>query len=226
MPADGCCSCTTRQGRAVLRDTGHAEGPSVGMPPLHVKATLQHWTGGGSGGHGTVPLRTGPLSVTGRAGSWWVQHAAWWARVARHGVTEEQGVWVKRGKSPVEKQARASQGSIRGGGRGGGGLKEGVSHKALVVGSVIIGGRLGGCLKGGGGGVGWDPPPPMVPLMVPAEGGPKIGKLKSSWRPRAEAKFWLSASASNSGGEGGGGLGGGKGVQGGYPPSSYGAHPF
>ena len=47
--------------------------------------------------------------------------------------------------------ARGPQGCIRGGGGGGWGK--------------------------GGGGFGWDPPPPMVP----AEGGPKILKLKSSW---------------------------------------------
>ena len=38
--------------------------------------------------------------------------------------------------------------------------------------------------KGGGGGVGWDTPPPWVIPMVPAEGGPKTFKLKSSWHRR------------------------------------------
>ena len=52
-------------------------------------------------------------------------------------------------------------------------------------------------LEGGGGGGGWpDPPPPMVP----AEGGPKILKLKSEG---AKAKCWLSASNIGRGGRGG-----------------------
>ena len=54
-------------------------------------------------------------------------------------------------------------------------------------GCIRRGGR--GDLKGGGGGVGWDPPPsPQGPPMVPAEGGPKILKLQSSWHRRRRSK--------------------------------------
>ena len=31
-----------------------------------------------------------------------------------------------------------------------------------------------GCVRRGGGGLGWDPPPPRVSLWSPAEGGPKF----------------------------------------------------
>ena len=57
-------------------------------------------------------------------------------------------------------------------------------------------------MGGGEGGSAGPPPssygPPVVPLWSPAEGGPKILKLKS-----AEAKFWLSAPNIGRGGDGG-----------------------
>ena len=59
----------------------------------------------------------------------------------------------------------------------------------LPQGSIRKGGR-----EGGGGGVeGWvgsDPPPPMVPLWSPPKGRPKNFKLKSSWRQRRQSKIF------------------------------------
>ena len=51
-----------------------------------------------------------------------------------------------------------------------------------------------GASEGGGGGVGWELPPPRVPLWSP----PKVGKNVLSLNPvgteGAKAKIWLSAS--------------------------------
>ena len=45
-------------------------------------------------------------------------------------------------------------------------------------------------LKGGAeGGVGWDPPPPRVPLWSPPKAGRKILKLQSSWHRRSRSKL-------------------------------------
>ena len=61
-----------------------------------------------------------------------------------------------------------------------------------------------GCIRRGlkgGGGVGWDPPPPMGP----AEGGPKKFKLKSSWHRRHRSKnLAVSLQLWKRGGSGGG----------------------
>ena len=58
--------------------------------------------------------------------------------------------------------------------------------------------------------------------MVPAEDGPKIVKLKSSWHRSkilaVSLKHWK-------GRMGGGSSTGGGGSRGGYPPSSYGVQP-
>ena len=102
-------------------------------------------------------------------------------------------------------------------GRGWGGLKSAslISEEGMRCGCLqgrdgVEGGEGG--LKGGdgGGGVGWDPPPPWVPLWSL----PKAGRKFFSLNPLgAEAEFWLSASNIGRGG-------------GGYPPSSYGVRPF
>ena len=73
--------------------------------------------------------------------------------------------------------------------------------------------------KGGGGGFGWEPAPPRVPSMVPAEGRPKVFKLKSSWRRRHQSKI-LAVSLKHWKGRRGGGS---REVT---PPSSYGVQPF
>ena len=70
-----------------------------------------------------------------------------------------------------------------------------------------------------GGGVGWDPPSSEGPPMVPAEGGPKILKRKSSWHRRRQSKN-LAVSLKHWKGRGRGGLGGVP------PPSSDGVRPF
>ena len=72
--------------------------------------------------------------------------------------------------------------------------------------------RRGGGEGRGGGGFGWDPPLPRVPLWTP----PKVGQKMTEG---AEAKLWLSAS--NVGRGGGVGVPGG----GGGGPSSSGARP-
>ena len=56
---------------------------------------------------------------------------------------------------------------------------------------------------GGGGGVGRTPPSSYGPPRVPAEGGPKILKLKSSGR---RSKIWLKHWNGRTGGGGGQGL--------------------
>ena len=72
----------------------------------------------------------------------------------------------------------------------------------------------GGGLGGGGGGGGWDTPCSLGLPMVPAEGGSKLFKLKSSWRQRGRSK--ILAVSLKQGRRGGGGLGGeGEGGQGG-----------
>ena len=69
-----------------------------------------------------------------------------------------------------------------------------------------------------GGGVGWDTPPPWVPLWSPLKAGRESLSLNSLDAKGAEAKFWVSASNI---GRGGGWL------RGGVPrPSSYGVRPF
>ena len=68
-------------------------------------------------------------------------------------------------------------------------------------------------LEGGGGGFGWDPPPPRVPLRSPPKAGQKLCSLNPLRTEGAEAKFWLSASNVGRGGRGGGG-----GSRGGIPP--------
>ena len=72
-----------------------------------------------------------------------------------------------------------------------------------------------GC-DGGGGGVGWPPASQGTP-MVPAEGGPKILKLQSSWHRRHRSKI-LAVSLKHWKGRGGVQGGGG----GGPPPTVYG----
>ena len=59
--------------------------------------------------------------------------------------------------------------------------------------------------SGGGGGIGWDPPPPRVPLCSPPKAGRKLISLNPFGAEDAEAKFWLSAPTLE-GEEGGGGL--------------------
>ena len=98
--------------------------------------------------------------------------------------------------------------------------------------------RRGG-LKGGGGG--WlGPASSLGPPMVPAEGGLKTLKLKSSWHRRRRSTIWLSASNIGRGG-GGRGVpplllrctallihhwGGGWGVQGGWGGGWWGTPPL
>ena len=73
-----------------------------------------------------------------------------------------------------------------------------------------------GGLKGGGG-VWLGPPSSLAPPVVPAEGRPKILKLKSSWHRSkilaVSLKHWKGRRR-------------GGGSRGGYPPSSYGVRPF
>ena len=73
--------------------------------------------------------------------------------------------------------------------------------------------RRGGGLKGGG--VGWDTPPPRVPLWSPPKAGRKILSLSPLGAKDAKANFWLSASNIGTGGGGGGG-----GSRGGYGRSN------
>ena len=70
----------------------------------------------------------------------------------------------------------------QGWGGGGGG---GVWHKAGGGG----GGGGQGCIRRGGRGVWLGPPSSQGPPVVPAEGGPKIVKLKSSWHRRRRSKI-------------------------------------
>ena len=74
---------------------------------------------------------------------------------------------------------------------------------------------------GGGerGGLAGTPPPPRVPHMVLAEGGPKLFKLQSSWRRRRCSKV-LAVSLKHWQGRKGGG------PEGGTLPSSYSVQPF
>ena len=57
--------------------------------------------------------------------------------------------------------------------------------------------------------------------MVPAEGGPKILKLKSSWHRRLRSKMWAVSLKQWKGRRGGGSRGGGY-----PPPSACGVRPF
>ena len=68
-----------------------------------------------------------------------------------------------------------------------------------------------GCIgREAGGGGGWpDPPSSYGPLRVPAEGGPKILKPKSSWHRRCRSKVWLKDWKGRRGGGSKGGWGGG-----------------
>ena len=69
---------------------------------------------------------------------------------------------------------------------------------------------LRGRLEGGGGGLARTPPSSQGPPMVPAKGGPKNLKLKSTWHRRRRRKI-LAVSLKHWKGRGGG-------VQGGVPP--------
>ena len=71
----------------------------------------------------------------------------------------------------------------------------------------------------GGEGVGWDPPPPWVPLWSPPTAGQNVLSSNPLGTEGAEAKFWLSAANI---GRGGGGAEGGPGGGGGAPPAVYG----
>ena len=83
---------------------------------------------------------------------------------------------------------------------------------------------------GGGGGVGWDPPSSKGPPKVPAEGGPKILKCKSSWNRKRRSKNLGCQPQTLKGEERGGGggrvlLNGGGGVQGGWVGGAVGGTP-
>ena len=65
-------------------------------------------------------------------------------------------------------------------------------------------GARGGLKGEGGGGVGWDPPPPRVPLWSLSNAGQIFLCLDPLGAEGAEAKFWLSASNIQRGERGGG----------------------
>ena len=73
--------------------------------------------------------------------------------------------------------------------------------------------------EGGGGGVGCDPPSSQGSPMVPAEGGPTMLKLQSSWHRRRRSKI-LAVSLKHWKGRRGGGVQGGGGTP--TPPAVYG----
>ena len=79
------------------------------------------------------------------------------------------------------------------------------TRDVLEGGGEGVGGQY--ALERGGGGVGWDPPSSQGPPMVPAEGRPKILKLKSCWHRRRRSKI-LAVSLKHWKGRGGGPGGG------------------
>ena len=77
--------------------------------------------------------------------------------------------------------------------------------------NVGWGGGWGGMYQKWGRGVGWEPPPPRVPLWSPPKAGRKLLKLKSSWHRKRPSKF-LGVSLKHWKGRKGGGVRGGGGV--------------
>ena len=93
-------------------------------------------------------------------------------------------------------------------------IRAAAGHKAAVPEDVLEGGE-GGSERVGGWRVG---PFSQGPPVVPAEGGPNILKLKSSWHRRLRSKI-LAVSLKHWKGRRGGGPGG-------VPSSSCGARPL
>ena len=91
--------------------------------------------------------------------------------------------------------------------------------------TIRRGGGSEGGREGGGGGFSRTLPPPRVPLWSPPKGGRKILKRKSS-APKQNFGCQPQTLQEEEGwGEGVQGEGG-RGGQGRYPPSYYGAQPF
>ena len=90
---------------------------------------------------------------------------------------------------------------------------------AQAVGRDVLEGGKGAGVKGRGGGFGWDPPPPRVPLWSPPKAGRKILKLTSSWHRRHRSRI-LAVSLKHWKGRKGGGVWGGGLTP--HPPAVYG----